>query len=110
MAGRHGEEIRHLFTDDAVTVEHPNALKPRGATMGLEEMLAGSTAGARLLTRQAFEVHQVVENGDEVVVRLTWAGQVREAAGPFAGGAGAACAHRPVHPHARGADPGGRDV
>jgi ketosteroid isomerase-like protein len=83
MAGRHGEDIRHLFTDNAVTID-PNALQPHGGRKHLEEMLAGSTTGANLLKRQEYEVHQAVESGDEVVLRLTWTGRVREAAGPFA--------------------------
>jgi ketosteroid isomerase-like protein len=86
MAGRHGEDIRHLFTEDAVTIEHPNALLPRGGRKRLEEMLAGSTSGASLLTRQEYEVHQAVETDDEVVLRLTWTGHVRNAVGPFAAG------------------------
>lgn len=86
MAGQHGEDIRHLFTDDAVTIEHPNALQPRGGRRHLTEMLAGSTAGARLLERQEFDVHQTVEAGDEVVLRLTWTGELNEAVGPFAAG------------------------
>jgi ketosteroid isomerase-like protein len=31
-------------------------------------------------------VHQAIESGDEVVLRLTWTGEVRKAAGPFAKG------------------------
>ena len=85
-AGRHGDDIRHLFTDDAMTITHPNLLEPRGGTRRLEDMLAGSTAGASLLASQTFEVHQAVESGDKVVLRLTWTGVVREAAGPFAKG------------------------
>lgn len=86
MAGRHGEHLRYLFTADALTIEHPNPLKPRGGAMRLEEMLAGSTAGATLLKRQKYEVHQAVENGNEVVLRLTWTGEIGVDAGRFAAG------------------------
>lgn len=39
-SGRHGEDLRPLFADDAVTIENPNLPRPRGARMQLEEMLA----------------------------------------------------------------------
>lgn len=82
-SGRHGEDLRPLFADDAVTIEHPNLLKPTGARMQLEEMLAGSSAGAELMARQRYDIHQAVENDDEVVLRLTWTGVVARDVGPF---------------------------
>ena len=51
-AGRHGEDLRELFTPDATTTEHPNALNPRGRTSTLAEMLAASEAGTGLLAWQ----------------------------------------------------------
>jgi ketosteroid isomerase-like protein len=85
-AGLHGEDLRSLFTEDATTIEHPNQLRAKGAVLGVEEMLAGSVAGANLLEWQKFEVHQVVEHGLEVVLRVTWTGCVRSAVGPFHAG------------------------
>lgn len=85
-SGRHGEDLRPLFADDAVTIEHPNLLKPKGARMQLEEMLAGSSAGAELLEWQRYDIHQAVEQEDEVVLRLTWTGMVARDAGPFTKG------------------------
>lgn len=92
VAGHHGEDLRPLFTDDAVTIEHPNLLNPDGATMQLEEMLAGATAGARLLARQRYDVHQAIDRDEEAVLRLSWTGVVARDAGPFAEGQ-ELCAH-----------------
>ena len=60
-AGKHGEQLRSLFTADAVTVERPNLIKPRGAKTDLEGMLKASTAGAGLLAKQSYEVHSAFE-------------------------------------------------
>jgi hypothetical protein len=90
-AGTHGEDLRVFFTEDATTIEHPNALKPSGAVMALEEMLAGSSAGAKLLHWQRFDVHQVVEHGNEVIIRVTWTGEVAAPAAPSK--LGSSCRH-----------------
>ena len=82
-AGKHGEELRPFFTEDAFTLEHPNLLKPKGARTPLAQMLAASTAGAGLLARQRYEVHDAIEHGDTAIVRLTWTGVVAKEAGPF---------------------------
>lgn len=75
-AGKHGEDLRPLFTEDAVTLEHPNATKPRGARTELEDMLKGSTAGAQLLARQKYEVHSALEQGTLAILRCTWTGEI----------------------------------
>ncbi len=85
-AGAHGEELRDLFTEDAVTVERPNLLNPGGAETPLEKMLAASSAGAGLLERQRYDVADIVERGDTAAVRLTWTGVIARDAGPFRAG------------------------
>lgn len=81
--GEHGEALRPLFTDDAVTIERPNLVKPTGAVSGLDQMLAASSAGAGLLSRQTYEVHPAIEQGSLAIVRLTWTGEVARGIGPF---------------------------
>jgi ketosteroid isomerase-like protein len=85
-AGRHGEALRALFTEDARTIEHPNVLKPHGAVSSLDAMLTQSTAGASLLESQRYEVHQVIESADRVAVRLTWTGVIAQDVGTFRAG------------------------
>src|SRR5262245_5762506 len=82
-AGKHGEELRPLFTEDAVTIERPNLVKPAGATTGLEAGLAAATVGAGLLSKQIYDVHSALEQGDLAVLRLTWTGVLARDAGPF---------------------------
>ena len=81
-AGRHGDELRELFTPDATTTEHPNALN-RGRTSTLAEMLAASEAGAGLLAWQRYDVHSLISHGTTAIARLTWTGEVARDAGAF---------------------------
>jgi hypothetical protein len=84
--GRYGEELRDLFTPGAVTIEHPNLLKPRGARMTLEEMLAASAAGAGLLRSQRYAVQWSAAVGTTAVLTLTWTGVLARDAGPLRAG------------------------
>jgi ketosteroid isomerase-like protein len=82
-AGQQGEDLRHLFTDDATTLEHPNLIKPTGATSDLAQMLAASTAGAGRLSSQRYEVRDALESGDLAVLRVRWTGVIARDIGPF---------------------------
>jgi hypothetical protein len=85
-AGVSGDALRDHFADSAVTIEHPNVLKPRGARSRLDEMLAASAAGAALLRSQRYAVHSAEAVGDMAIVRLTWTGVIATDAGPFRAG------------------------
>ncbi|WP_028656175.1 nuclear transport factor 2 family protein [Nocardioides sp. J54] len=85
-SGQHGEQLAGLLADDARTVERPNLVSPSGRVSDRDAMLAASTAGARLLASQRYDVRSVLEVGDLVVTRLTWTGTVAVDAGPFHAG------------------------
>lgn len=76
-AGQSGEQLRRFFTADAVTVEHPNLIKPAGARTPLDAMLTAAAAGADLLSSQKYDVHSTLRCGDITIVRLTWTGVLR---------------------------------
>ncbi|MEU0883834.1 nuclear transport factor 2 family protein [Lentzea sp. NPDC005914] len=76
-AGQSGDELRRFFTDDAVTVEHPNLIKPTGARTPLAQMLKASEVGADLLASQKYDVHSDVRSGDTAILRMTWTGVMR---------------------------------
>lgn len=82
-AGVHGDALATHFTSDATTTEHPNLIKPNGAQIGLPQMLAGSAAGARLSSRQEYDVQSVVEVGPLAILRVTWTGVIAADVGPF---------------------------
>lgn len=85
-AGTNGEQLRDLFTPDATTTEHPNLITPNGSVRDLGQILAGSVAGAGLLARQRYDVHDVRAAGDSTVIRLTWTATIARDAGPFTAG------------------------
>ncbi|MGW6930724.1 nuclear transport factor 2 family protein [Lentzea sp. NPDC054927] len=76
-AGQSGDSLRHYFTTDAITVEHPNPIKPSGARTPLNEMLAASKKGTELLATQKYDVHSTLRSGDTQILRLTWTGELR---------------------------------
>jgi ketosteroid isomerase-like protein len=82
-AGKHGKQLVDLFTDDATTLEHPNAIKPSGGTFGIDRMLAASSAGAGLLAKQTYDVRAAIEHGDTAILRLTWTGVIARDVGAF---------------------------
>lgn len=85
-AGKSGEELRALFTEDAITIERPNAIKPTGAVTELEGMLKASIVGASLLARQTYSVHSAIAQGTLAILRLTWTGEIARDVGAFAKG------------------------
>lgn len=82
-AGKHGEELRPFFTDDATVTEHPNLVKPTGGIAPLAKILAESAAGARLLASQRYDVHSAVAQENLVIFRLTWTGVIAKEVGPY---------------------------
>jgi ketosteroid isomerase-like protein len=84
--GEHGDALARHFTDDAVTVEHPNLMSPTGGQHDLRSMLAGSERGAALLSSQEYRVQEIQEVEDVVIARLTWIGTVAADVGPLTGG------------------------
>lgn len=85
-AGVHGEQLRHVFTEDATTLEHPNLFRPQGRTFDLAHMLEGSEKGAALLSKQTYQVRAALELGDLAIMRVRWTGVVARDIGKFTAG------------------------
>ena len=85
-AGEHGEALRRHFTSDAETIEHPNAIRPTGGRLALADMLAGSSAGTRLLAAQRYDEIDAIALGDLAIIRLVWTGTIATDVGPFRAG------------------------
>jgi len=85
-AGVHGRALEEFFTPDANTVERPNLIKPRGALIALEQIMANSTAGAGLLAQQRYQLVDAVAHDDLAILRLLWTGTVAHDVGPFRAG------------------------
>jgi ketosteroid isomerase-like protein len=85
-AGVHGTALKDFFTEDARTIERPNLIKPRGAEIALEQIMANSTAGAGLLAQQRYELIDAVAHDDLAILRLLWTGTIARDVGPFRAG------------------------
>lgn len=85
-SGLHGEELRQLFTEDAITTEQPNRLKPQGATATLEQMITASSLGANMLKWQRYDIHSLIEHENLAIIRCVWTAEIAEDVGPFTAG------------------------
>jgi ketosteroid isomerase-like protein len=72
-----------LFTEDAVTIEHPNLLNPKGGQYPLARMKEAAVAGAALMSKQTYALQSGLEHGNTAVLRVKWTGWVARARGPF---------------------------
>ncbi len=71
-SGERGASLARFFTDDAEQVEYPSVMRPAGGTRGVQALIEGSVAGARLLASQSYELLEFIAAGDRAAVRLTW--------------------------------------
>ena len=66
------EEVAAFYAPDVVLREFPNLITPRGRERRAPEMREGYRKGQQLLRSQRFEVHRLVECGDEVAAEVEW--------------------------------------
>ncbi|HEX5090829.1 MAG TPA: nuclear transport factor 2 family protein [Nocardioides sp.] len=80
------EEVAAYWHPEAEQIEYPSVMRPRGHTRGLAEMLDGYQAGSGLLRQQRYDVRNVVDDGAQVAVQLTWTATTALDAGPLPAG------------------------
>jgi ketosteroid isomerase-like protein len=85
-AGQFGEALSAFVASDAVFVEHPNLITPRGAERGLQELKGSSKRGAELLAWQRYALRDAIEHGDTAILRVTWTAEIARSIGPFQAG------------------------
>jgi len=73
-AGATGEALRRYFAADAVQIELPNRLNPKGGRSDLATLLRRSEEGKAVLQRQTYEVGMAVAQGDRVAMEARWTG------------------------------------
>jgi len=71
-AGAAGDDLASYFHPDAEQIEYPSLMSPEGRRRPLAEMVAAADVGRKLIEAQAFDVRNVVDDGDQVAVQLTW--------------------------------------
>jgi ketosteroid isomerase-like protein len=68
------EALAELLAPDLRVIEHPNAIHPQGTVRNRDEALAAYEQGKAMLSRQSFELDELLASGDRVAVRATWRG------------------------------------
>ncbi len=66
--------LRAIYADNAVQVEHPNRLKPKGDRRGVDKMLADLKRGKAILREEHYEVISAAAQGDVAAVQVKWTG------------------------------------
>src|SRR5690606_29276186 len=87
QTGEAGDGLAQFFTSDAVQVELPNALNPKGQTSDLPTILSRSLQGLRVLSSQTYEIVSEMAVGDAVAVEAKWTGVLAIPLGTVAPGA-----------------------
>jgi ketosteroid isomerase-like protein len=80
------EAVAAFWHPDAEQVELPSLMRPAGHRRGVAEMLEGYRAGAGFLRSQAYDVLDVVDDGERLAVRLRWTATTAVDAGTLPAG------------------------
>jgi ketosteroid isomerase-like protein len=75
-AGATGDALAAFWHPDAEQIEYPSTMRPNGHRRSLAELLEGAELGLSIIRDQRFDVHTVIEDGDDVAVQLTWTATV----------------------------------
>jgi ketosteroid isomerase-like protein len=67
-----GADLAAFFTPDVVQEEFPNRLVAQGARRDLAALLAGAEQGQKVVSRQQYEVRNVLATGDQVALEVVW--------------------------------------
>ena len=83
--------LRTIYAENAVQVEHPNALKGNGDRRGVEKMIADLARGKALLSEERYEVLEAVAAGDSVALQVKWRGVLAVPVGALKAGESMLC-------------------
>ncbi|WP_176100980.1 nuclear transport factor 2 family protein [Burkholderia cepacia] len=75
--------LDELYAADAVQIEHPNLLLPRGATRSKAEIMEAAAKGRALMTEQKLEITHAVVQGNHVALEARWRGRLGVDAPPL---------------------------
>jgi hypothetical protein len=68
--------LRHIYAQDALQIEHPNRLKPKGDRRQIDKMMADLKRGKALLREEHYETLEATSAGDVVALQVKWTGPV----------------------------------
>ncbi len=75
-----GDELAAFFAPDVVQQEFPNRFFAHGMKRDLAAILEGAERGEQLLSKQNYEIKNIVADGDRVALEVRWRGTIKVAA------------------------------
>ena len=66
--------LRAVYAHDAVQVEHPNRLKPKGDRREIDKMMADLKRGKAMLRSEHYDVLEATASGESVALQVKWTG------------------------------------
>ena len=85
------EALLDLYAHNAVQIEHPNRLKPKGDRRAPEKMAADLARGKAMLKSEHYEVLEAVPAGNSVALQVKWTGVVAVPVGALQAGDSMVC-------------------
>jgi ketosteroid isomerase-like protein len=83
--------LRSVYAENAVQVEHPNRLKPKGDRRLVNKMMADLKRGKAMLRSERYDVLDVTAADDVVALQVKWTGVVNMAVGALQPGDSMIC-------------------
>ena len=80
------DDLADLLAPDVRFVERPNLINPAGSERDADAIRAALEVGRQLLAWQSYEARDHVADGETVVTRMRWSGELAVAAGPWPAG------------------------
>ena len=68
------DELENFYHPIAEQIEYPNALTKQCATRNLSELKTAAEKGAQVLTKEEYEVKNLISTTDTVVLECIWKG------------------------------------
>ncbi len=65
-----------LYADNAVQVEHPNRLKPKGDRRAPVKMAEDLARGKQMLREERYDILEATAAGDQLALQVRWTGVV----------------------------------
>jgi ketosteroid isomerase-like protein len=67
-------ELLALYAENAVQIEHPNRLKPKGDRRAPAKMADDLARGKQMLKSERYDIVSAVVQGDRVALQVEWEG------------------------------------
>jgi ketosteroid isomerase-like protein len=81
-----GDGLKSLYAENAVQIEHPNRLKPKGDRRAPAKMIEDLARGKKILRSERYEIVNSVVSGDRVAIQVEWTGVLAVPIGTLAAG------------------------